>query len=196
MNFTKSGWIFLIVVAIFSFSIISYVKDDSFFGLYNFGEQEFVLSDSENIDVYFCPEDFCADKVIEKINLAEKNIDLAIYSFSLDEIAQALINANKRGVKVRVVFDYLQASANYSVDELIELEGIDIKIRKASGSMHNKFCIIDKKVVLTGSFNYSVNANERNDENLVILNYENIAKEYFNEFEEIWSQSKTRNELK
>jgi phosphatidylserine/phosphatidylglycerophosphate/cardiolipin synthase-like enzyme len=195
----KSGWMFLVVVLIFSFGIIDYAKNDSFFGLYSFEEQRVTFyenpEDSLNASVYFCPEDFCEDKLVEQINSAEESIDVAIYSFSSNEIAEALINAKERGVEVRVVFDYLQASAEYSVDEFIESEGIKIKIKKDSGAMHNKFCIIDGEKVLTGSYNYSANANERNDENLVFLIDEVLAREYSSEFNELWEQAKTREEL-
>jgi phosphatidylserine/phosphatidylglycerophosphate/cardiolipin synthase-like enzyme len=60
---------------------------------------------------------------------------------------------------------------------------------KERGSMHNKFAIIDGKSVATGSFNYSANANERNDENLVFLHGEKIVLEFQKEFEEIWQSN-------
>lgn len=191
----KSGWIFLAVVILFSAGIIGYIKDDSFFGLYSFQNQQFAFAEPVNAQVYFCPEDFCSEQLISQINSANKTIDIAIYSFTHDGIAEAIIGAKNRGVKVRVVFDYLQAAGQYSVDELIESEGIEIKIRKQTGAMHNKFCVIDGEKVLTGSFNYSSNADEKNDENLILLIDEELAKAYSSEFEEIWSQSKTRSEL-
>ncbi len=190
----KSGWVFLIVVLLFSVGIIGYIKDDSFFGLYSFENQQFAFAEPVNSQVYFCPEDFCSEQLIAQINSATEAIDIAIYSFTHDGIAEAIIDAKNRGVKVRVVFDYLQAAGQYSVDELIELEGIEIKIRKSSGSMHNKFCIIDGKKVLTGSFNYSNNADEKNDENLILLIDEELAKLYLSEFEELWIQAKVREE--
>ena len=185
---TKSGWIFLVIVIISSIGIVDYVKNDSFFGLYSFEEDGFTIYESD-IEVYFCPEDDCANQLIEKINSANESIDVAIYSFTLDNVADALVKAQDRNVKVRVIFDYLQASADYSIDEEIENEGIEIKIRKGSGSMHNKFIIIDGEKVMTGSFNYSNNANTKNDENLIFILNKTVAKNYLAEFNEIWQQS-------
>ncbi|MFA5763179.1 MAG: hypothetical protein WC915_00005, partial [archaeon] len=78
--FNKSGWIFLLVVVLFSFGMVGLIKDDSFFGLYSFNDQEFTFYEPSVTNVYFCPEDACAQKLISQINNAEKSIDVAIYS--------------------------------------------------------------------------------------------------------------------
>jgi len=139
--------------------------------------------------VFFCPEDKCADQLISKINSAQSTLDIAIYSFTHDEIGAALIDAKNRGVSVRVVFDYTQASNEYSEDEKMMQAGIPIRVRKASGYMHNKFTVIDGNFVATGSFNYSANADEKNDENLIFLWSKDLATQYAAEFEELWAQS-------
>ena len=61
--------------------------------------------------------------------------------------------------------------------------------------MHNKFIVIDGEKVMTGSYNYSINADERNDENLILILDEVLASEYTAEFNEIWNESKNRSEL-
>jgi phosphatidylserine/phosphatidylglycerophosphate/cardiolipin synthase-like enzyme len=193
--FTKSGWVFLLVVILFSFGMVGFIKNDSFFGLYSFEEDEFTFYEPSATDVFFCPEDACATQLISQINKAESSIDIAIYSFTNNSIADALVEAKERDVKVRIVFDYLQASAEYSLDELVEAEGIAIKIRKGSGSMHNKFIVIDGEKIMTGSYNYSRNADERNDENLIFILDAILAGEYAAEFNEIWASAKTRSEL-
>lgn len=188
MNFsTKASWIFLFVVVIFSIGIIDYAKHDSFFGIYSFetGRFDDSLQSSYAAEVYFCPEDSCAQKLINEINSAKDSIDVAIYSFTNNDISDALILAHQRGVNVRVVFDYFQSINEYSGDERLIDSGILIARKKGSGSMHNKFIIIDEEKVLTGSFNYSKNADEKNDENLFLIKDERIAKKYLDEFEEI-----------
>ena len=107
----------------------------------------------------------------------------------MNEIADALILAHNRGVEVKVIFDYSQSKMDYSVDEKLSDAGIEIKRSDGSGLMHNKFCIIDENVVMGGSFNYSVNADEKNDENLLVIYSEELAAKFLNEFNEIWEQS-------
>lgn len=147
--------------------------------------------DSEFVgQVYFCPEDACADKLINSINTAKTSVDVAIYSFTLDEIADSLISAKNRGVAVRVLFDASQAQSQYSEDERLLENGVEVKLLdKSRGIMHNKFTIIDSEIVFTGSFNYSQNADRFNDENLVKIESKEIAGLYESEFEELWSQS-------
>lgn len=140
--------------------------------------------------VYFCPEDSCASKLIEKINSAKTSLHVAIFSFTLDEIRDALVEAKKKGVDVKVVFDKGQAGNKYSEDEALAEAGIPIKYRGFSGYMHNKFIVYDDSFVSTGSFNYSKNANEKNDENLIFIFDREIAGNYEKEFDELWETGK------
>lgn len=156
--------------------------------LYFFGcaTQEAPLSP----EVFFCPEDNCADNLIGKIDSANSSIDVAIYSFTHDEIADALIRAKEKGVQVRVLADFTQAQNRYSEDERLEKSGVQVKIvNKGSGIMHNKFIVIDGTLVGTGSFNYSRNGDESNHENLIFLNDTKTARKYLAEFEEIWEEN-------
>ena len=141
-------------------------------------------------EVFFCPEDNCADHLIEKIDSATSNIDIAIYSFTHDEIADALIRASERGIKVRVLEDFTQSQNRYSEDERLVKNGVEVKtVKKSGGIMHNKFIIVDDALVGTGSFNYSRNADESNDENLVFLSDAKTVKKYLEEFEELWAEN-------
>jgi phosphatidylserine/phosphatidylglycerophosphate/cardiolipin synthase-like enzyme len=197
MNFsTKASWAFLVAALIVSVGIIDYAKHDSFFGIYSFetGRFDDSLQSLYAAEVYFCPEDACADKLIRNIDNADESVNVAIYSLSNDSISDALIRAHERGVNVRVVFDYYQSIADYSDDEKLIDAGINILRKKGSGAMHNKFTIIDESIVLTGSFNYSANADERNDENLFLIEDDRIAKEYLAEFEELVLESQNEEE--
>ncbi len=184
----KIGFWFFIAVIVFSVATITYVKDDSFFGL-NADTFSGVTLLEGDTQVFFCPEDNCAQNLIERIDLAKETINIAIYSFTNDDIADALIRAKARGVEVKVVFDYVQSSSEYSDDEKLIEAGIEIKRRNASGSMHNKFAVIDAETVATGSFNYSQNADQKNDENLLFIKNAVLAQKYSDEFNELWQQS-------
>lgn len=144
---------------------------------------------ANKVDVFFCPEDECASELITKIDSAQKSIYVAIYSFTKDDIAAALIKAKERGVEVKVIFDYDQSKSDYSEDEKLIEAGIEIKRRDGSGYMHNKFAVIDEQIVATGSFNYSDNADNKNDENLLFIFSDDLAVRFLDEFNELWEQS-------
>jgi len=146
--------------------------------------------DSNSIQISFCPKDPCSENLISQLDAAQQTIDIAIYSFTLDEISDALIAAHERGVTVRVVFDKSQAASQYSEDERLAQAGIPLKImQKNRGIMHNKFAVIDNQTVATGSYNYSQNATENNNENLIILHSPQIAEQYETEFEFLWNEN-------
>ncbi len=143
----------------------------------------------ERVSVFFCPSDGCARKLIEKIRGANSRIDIAIYSLTLDSISEAIVEAKKRGVEVRIIFDYDQSHNDASDDELLSRVGVDVRMRNGSGYMHNKYAVIDSNFVATGSFNYSNNADTRNEENLVFIQSEAVAKAFEADFNFIWEKS-------
>ncbi len=134
---------------------------------------------------FFCPEDHCSSVVVHWISRANSSIDLAIYSFTLDTIGEALVNAHERGVTVRVIFEKTQIN-QWSEYSKLKSAGIQVMIDRNDKYMHNKFMVIDGKVVLTGSYNYSKQADTQNDENLIVIISEDVAKAYESEFNEMW----------
>ncbi|MCS7103311.1 MAG: phospholipase D family protein [Candidatus Korarchaeum sp.] len=145
-----------------------------------------VSSQYRRAEVLFCPEDGCGESLISLFDKANETIDIAVYSFTNPEIADALVRAKGRGVKVRVILESEQVTS-YSQYGKLKSAGIEVVLDRNEYLMHNKFAIIDGKVVATGSFNYTVAADKRNDENLVILLDERVAEEFRAEFEEMWS---------
>ncbi len=138
------------------------------------------------IGPFFCPEDRCSSVVIDWIERANESIDLAIYSFTLDSIGDALVRAHDRGVRVRVIMEREQLN-RWSEYSRLRDAGVKVKLDGNPAYMHNKFMVIDGRVVLTGSYNYTKQADTRNDENLLILVGEDVAGAYEAEFNEMWS---------
>ncbi|MDI6655267.1 MAG: phospholipase D family protein [Candidatus Hydrothermarchaeota archaeon] len=137
-------------------------------------------------EVYFCPEDACSSQIIGQIDRAQSYIYVAMYSFTLDSIADALIRARNRGVDVKVVMEKSQIGRGSEYGRL-KNAGIDVRLDKNSDYMHNKFMVVDGKLITTGSFNWSLHADTKNDENLLILYSEELAEKYKEEFFEPWS---------
>ncbi len=193
MNFSKNqSLFFLILICVLSIFIVDYFMSDSIINThFLFKENKFVGTNNYENEVYFCPKDYCSKELIKNINGANESIDIAIYSFTLVSVQEALIDAKNRGVRVRIIFDYLQSFNQYSVDEKLIENGILI-IRKNGfngGAMHNKFIIIDNKKVLSGSFNYSKNGDENNNENLLLIFDKKLVEKYMSEFNYLWNSN-------
>ncbi|KYH38939.1 MAG: conserved exported protein of unknown function [Candidatus Bathyarchaeota archaeon B23] len=104
-----------------------------------------------------------------------------------DELADALIDAYERGVEVKVIIDDDWLYSSGSDYERILDAGVDIRGDNRAGLMHHKVMIIDGYVVVTGSYNWSVSAEDSNDENVIVLRSSRVAEEYLEEFDRIWS---------
>ncbi len=100
------------------------------------------------------------------------------------------MDASTRGVEVIGVMDAAQARSNVGSDyEFFIKNGLDVHLDDRPESMHHKVFIVDEKILVTGSFNFSNNARTRNDENTLITNHKDIAKIYLKEFQRILSET-------
>jgi phosphatidylserine/phosphatidylglycerophosphate/cardiolipin synthase-like enzyme len=100
------------------------------------------------------------------------------YSFTSAPIAEALVKAHKRGVNVQVILDKSQRTQKYSSADFLVNSGIPSRIEAAHAIAHNKVMVIDNEIVITGSFNFTKAAEERNAENLLIMHSQQLADKY------------------
>ncbi len=142
---------------------------------------------TSQIKVLFSPLDNCAKEIVSEIDKAENYVYVAMYFFTSRPLAQSLIRARDRGVDVKVCLDKDQPHYEYSKNTFLENKGIGIKLIGSSGIMHNKFCVIDGYITITGSYNWTVRADLENDEDVLIIKSEEIAKIYKEQFNKYWN---------
>jgi len=130
------------------------------------------------LEVYFSPHGGCTDAIIRELNKAQTTILVQAYSFTSAPIAKALLNAHKRGVKVEVILDKSQRTQKYSSSTFLFNVGIPVKIDARHAIAHNKVMVIDGETVITGSFNFTKAAEEKNAENLLIISDKKLAERY------------------
>ena len=145
--------------------------------------------------VYFSPNGGCQNAVIAEIGKAQKTIDIAMYFLTSREIAQELIKAKDRKVIVRIVLDKSQETQNYSKSRYLIKRGFEVKYHTGPGLMHNKFAVIDNNVLITGSFNWTSTADQKNEENLLIITDKDLIRKYTDRFEYLWKMGR-KGELK
>ncbi|HFE3443012.1 TPA: phospholipase D family protein [Klebsiella aerogenes] len=143
---------------------------------------------NQEISVSFSPGN-AENAVVNAINNSKSTLDLAAYSFTSKVITKALLRAEQRGVKVRVVVDNNEGIARYStIPELIKSD-IQVRYNGNYQFMHDKYFISDSVTVETGSFNYTSSAAHRNAENVILLkNNATVADSYYQDFERLWRQ--------
>ena len=133
----------------------------------------------------------CASSIAALINNATRYVYVAVYTFTSDFLAGALIEAKNRGVAVKVVIENQQANIQGSEYGRLLSSGIDVRLDGNTALMHHKFVVIDGEIVVTGSYNWSEAAETSNDENIVILHDRNVAKAYESEFFRIFNRGTT-----
>jgi phosphatidylserine/phosphatidylglycerophosphate/cardiolipin synthase-like enzyme len=128
--------------------------------------------------VYFAPGGSPTKAVVAELAAAHRTVHVQAYSFTSAPIAKALVDAKRRGVNVEAILDKSNERAQYSSADFLAHEGVETYIDSRHAIAHNKIMIIDDSIVLTGSFNYTKAAEEKNAENLLVVRDESLAREY------------------
>jgi phosphatidylserine/phosphatidylglycerophosphate/cardiolipin synthase-like enzyme len=121
------------------------------------------------VAVYFSPHGGATDAVVREVHAAKTQVLVQAYSFTSAPIAKALVDAHKRGVEVLAVLDKSNETEKYSAATFLVNAGIQTRIDDQHAIAHNKVMVIDSATILTGSFNFTKAAEEKNAENLLVI---------------------------
>ncbi|MBV7339966.1 hypothetical protein KFU94_69510 [Chloroflexi bacterium TSY] len=143
------------------------------------------------VENYFSPE-----KEMELVNViartvvrAQEEILFMAFSFTNEEIGEAMLGRADAGVQIRGLFESAGSSTESSYYPIMSAAGLDnVQVYQDANPyiMHHKVIIVDRETVVFGSFNFSANANRKNDENIIIIHHEAFAQEFVDEFERLW----------
>jgi phosphatidylserine/phosphatidylglycerophosphate/cardiolipin synthase-like enzyme len=141
-----------------------------------------------SLKVFFSPKDGCASNVANVAKSATANNFFEIYTFTTNNIGDAIITNKNNGLTVRGYMDNLSAGASASQYKALTNAFVDVKRDNYSGLLHHKIMVVDagctnnNAQVATGSFNWTTAANNDNDENLLIIYSYDLANIYYQEF--------------
>ena len=159
--------------------------------LYKFALSEYFQPKPVICECHFFPNPANEEKVVSMLRTCKKTLDVAIFSLTLDSIAEAILEAYQRGIKVRMIADDECAKNKGSNVKLIASVGVPCKTDNAIYHMHHKFAVLDESVVIMGSFNWTGQAVKYNQENIFFYEDKNIASQYAQEFERLWNSFNT-----
>ena len=143
---------------------------------------------------FFSPDDNLENILVNLINQEQEAITIAVFSFTSGVVAHALLKAKERGVHIEIITDSSCLKDRFNKIELLQQKGIKILVYKPSGTtllsdiMHNKFVIFkknvnNKKILWTGSYNFTKSAQLKNQENVIIIDEEHIIERYIKQFD-------------
>ena len=149
-----------------------------------------VTIDETRIDVFFSPDDGVLSALIPLLNGAEQSIHFLAFSFTSNQLGDIVRAKADAGLTIAGVMDREQSLSNQGTEfDPFQQAELDVVIDGIDGQMHHKLIIVDEKIVAFGSYNFSASAEERNDENLLIIYDTDIAKQFMLEFGRVWEQA-------
>lgn len=147
--------------------------------------------DNNSVQTCFTPGENCTQLIIDTIDQSKENIFVQAYSFTSVPIAQALYRAANRGVKVKILLDKSNKDKTLEAIEVVKNNPlIEIKIDVLPGIAHNKIMIIDD-ITITGSFNFTNAAQNRNAENVLKIKNDSIKDRFLNNWQKRHAKSHT-----
>jgi len=138
---------------------------------------------ADNIHVYFSPHGGATAAIVEAIEHETQQIRVAAYSFTSAPIAQALVAAHRRGVSVSVILDKSQRTEHYTSATFLAHANIPVLIDAQHAIAHSKYMILGTDRLITGSFNFTKAAEEKNSENLLVIHDRALAAAYLHNWQ-------------
>lgn len=139
-------------------------------------------------EVSFSPGEACLRAIQSRLASAKRKIDICVFTITDDRIAIGILDAHRRGVRVRVVTDNDKALDEGSDVRRLERGGVEVRQDRTEYHMHHKFAVFDERVVLTGSYNWTRGAARNNEENLVVSDDPRMVGPFREEFESLWER--------
>ncbi len=141
----------------------------------------------EPAEAFFSPGSACLDRIVHRFKSARRSADVCVFTITDDRIARAMLDAHRRGVKLRLVTDNDKAYDLGSDIREFEAAGIPTKIDRTPAHMHHKFAIFDGTRLLNGSYNWTRSAAEANEENIVDTGDPDLVEAFAAEFKKLWN---------
>lgn len=156
-------------------------------------ENQTVVLNNTKITPLFSPKDkIITNDIIPLINSAQKYIYIPAFIITHDDFANSLINAKKRGVDVKIIIDATNIYAKKSKVKTLRNSNISVKVENYAGKVHSKSIIIDDKYIIAGSMNFTNSGENKNDENVLIIQDSSLARHYKGFFEYLWKKIPNR----
>ena len=150
---------------------------------------QWAILDGTPVQVLFSSEDHVINNLIALVKDAKTSIRFLAFSFTDYPLAQAMIDRAKAGVDLKGIYETFGSTASGSELKTFWCAQLPVRQDGNPSFLHDKVIVIDNSIVVTGSLNYSSNADDSNEENVVVLDNAEIAALYLQEFDKLWNQA-------
>lgn len=140
--------------------------------------------------VYFSPGPECRCVIVDQLKHALTSVDICVYTISDDFISEEILECRRRNVRVRIISDDDKLDDAGSDVYQLAASGIETRVDNCPHFMHHKFAVFDNRRVLTGSYNWTRSAADKNQENILLTDDKQTVAAFKHEFEKLWTQFK------
>lgn len=137
-------------------------------------------------ETHFSPGEHCPRRIAGLFGSARRTVEICVFTITDDRISRAIREAHQRGVQVRIVTDDEKATDPGSDVERLEAAGIPVRVDRSADHMHHKFAVFDRKLLLTGSYNWTRSAATSNEDNFLITGDRRFVEPFSELFEKLW----------
>ena len=149
-----------------------------------------VTINGTRVENHFAPEGDVEDQIVRAVRGSRSSIYFLAFSFTADDLAQAMLDRSAAGVALGGVFETTGSNTEYSEYGKLKGQGVEVYQDGNPWVMHHKVIIIDERIVVLGSYNVSDNSNTQNDENILIIDNPDIARAFKGEYDRVLALAK------
>ena len=142
----------------------------------------------EVAEALFEPRQNSAARIRALIDQTRSSLDICVFTLTDDSITRAVIAAHRRKIRVRIITDDLKSLDLGSDAERLRDAGIPLRFDADPNHMHHKFALFDRRLLVTGSYNWTRSAGKGNYENIVVTDHEHLVAEFGEEFDRLWEE--------
>jgi len=135
---------------------------------------------------YFSPGDECRHAITGLLSDARASVDICVFTITDDRLTRAIVDAHRRGIKVRIVSDNDKAEDRGSDVDRLESTGVPLRVDRSEHHMHHKYAIFDGRILVTGSYNWTRSAAAHNRENIVVSDDDRLVAPFRESFRSLW----------
>lgn len=139
-------------------------------------------------EVHFSPGEACRKRIVDLFRTARETADACVFTITDDRITDAIVATHRRGIAVRVVSDNEKAFDPGSDLERLKDAGVPVAVDTSPHHMHHKFAVFDRKIVLSGSYNWTRSAADMNEENVIVSDDARAIAAFQREFDRLWKE--------
>jgi mitochondrial cardiolipin hydrolase len=146
---------------------------------------------SGTMEAWFSPKADCPGRIRSFLAQARSTVDICVFTITDDRLTSAVLEAHGRGVKIRIITDNDKAAdLGSDADRFLEA-GIQLRVDRTPYHMHHKFAVVDRSLLLNGSYNWTRGAAESNEENFIITDDKTLVSQFSEAFEKLWEDIKS-----